>query len=291
MTVYLPRFQPQGPADNCVISGKLLGWLSCSAYAAAMLVDRSTSGGRRPSGCDVRRLTGDTVGGLNLDQMETAMERYGIAIERRTGSNFATPLYLKTQLRAGRSAIIQVSTGPLIGTPFQSTNGRINHCVELNDIDSSNRVRVYDPAADGRRSTFDTAPSWWSWSLVERTAAALQPWGEGDSRTLGAGRMYVAIGPDNEPAITYRWRGRALSPQPDRLLGNAGAGRYSTLRNSPRRRDTHGNDTTVGRLGHDASWYAWQVTTAGESIGGNSKWYGDRLGRVWVHSSGIRGVG
>ena len=64
-----PAFQHQGPDANCVIDGQKLGWLSCTAYAMAMLIDASTGGARRPKGCRVRRLVApeNVIGGRGND--------------------------------------------------------------------------------------------------------------------------------------------------------------------------------------------------------------------------------
>jgi hypothetical protein len=44
---------------NCVIDGEALGWASCTAYSMAMGIDSATAGAKRPSGCKIRKLTGD----------------------------------------------------------------------------------------------------------------------------------------------------------------------------------------------------------------------------------------
>lgn len=206
--VYRPAFQPQLPASRCIINGKPLGGLSCSAYGMAMQIDRSTLGKERPSGCEVRRRTGDTTGGLTLPQVAGAALSYGVNISVRTGSNVGRPTLAAAVLRGEGSLTVQIGTKPLLSTPQRATATAINHLVFVNegrgwnDNGTPDEVLVYDPAADGRDRPYhvDEGPSWWPWSLLLSAAAALEPWGEGDPRgRLGFGKLYMGIGPSTQP--------------------------------------------------------------------------------------------
>ncbi len=98
-----PVFQRQGPAANCKISGKELGWESCTAYSMAMGIDAFTGGRHRPSGCKIREATGDTVGGLTLRQVaDAAQSRYGIRVAVRSGGTTIAPEKAARLIRAGR---------------------------------------------------------------------------------------------------------------------------------------------------------------------------------------------
>ena len=81
VTAVRPVFQKQGPATNCVIEGEALGWASCTAYSMAMGIDSATAGRKRPSGCKIRKLTGDKEKGLMLSQVaEVALEHYDVRV-------------------------------------------------------------------------------------------------------------------------------------------------------------------------------------------------------------------
>lgn len=285
-----PRVQHQGPANNCVIGGRLLGWLSCTAYAAAGLVDRSTLGAKRPTGCEVRARTGDTTGGLSLPQVAKAVrEGWGVEIELHVGGNACSPAYARSQLEAGRAMVLQGSTRPLLSTPFRSTNGPINHCVLVNEV-RGDEALVYDPAADGRRSGIDRAASWWPWSLVERFAADLQPWGEQDSRRLGRGRMYAGFGPDTEPHVHLRPHARRMITLPNRLVVATGS-RRANVRSGPgvqfpvvMRPDGRPDTLPTGSV-----FFVYQlIDTTAPAGSTDRRWYGDHDGRRWVHRQNVR---
>lgn len=208
-----PLHQDQGPADRCVIDGKNLGWLSCTAYAAAMALDAATCGRIRVTGCTIRWKTGDTTGGLMLSQVEKVIEGYGIPVRRKTGSDYADAKYLANRLAVHHPSILQGNAGALIDTIHQSTAGYVNHAVALsgeaqqwrtvNGLYRPDYVLVDDPAADGRLD-FAQGPQWWPWGTVLRFAGALRPWGDADGRTLGYGRAWAAFLVPSKPEFLVR---------------------------------------------------------------------------------------
>ena len=44
-----PVYQFQGPKSHCVIDNLKLGWVSCTAYSMAMLIDGATGGEHQPA--------------------------------------------------------------------------------------------------------------------------------------------------------------------------------------------------------------------------------------------------
>lgn len=279
MTSARPIVQHQGPACSCNIDGLCVGWLSCSAYAMAMGIDKSSLGIHTPSGCTVRRYTGDKSGGLTLPQVAAvASNQYHLPVEVHTGSNVARPAYVLAECRKGRGFLLQGNTKALLGTPNQSTAGGVNHAVWVNEIRANGDALVFDPAADGRKRGYfvDTSPSWWPWKRVEAFAAALRPWGDGDPRTLGAGWMYVGLMSDTEPHVLLRFGARRTRPFPDRTRAHGPAHVHS----SP----TTGKASVVGSLTDGDLYIAYQVTTKGESFEGSRTWYGDVNGKRWVNS-------
>jgi hypothetical protein len=277
-----PRFQAQNPA----ISGYSLGWLSCTAYSMAMLIDRSTLGAKHPSGKDVRIGTGDTTDGLTLPQAaRVADTEYGVHVEVHVGGSTATPAYALAQLRAGRGMSLQGNTSALIRTPYRSTGGPVNHNVYVNEVRSDGDALVYDPAADGRR-TYDQGPSWWPWATVLRFAAALRPWGDNDPRILGPGRMYAGFGPDTEPHVHLRSGARRSTPFPDRTRAWASnAKRRVNVRSRPDIKAPIVDTLAVGEL-----WVAYQ-TVQGSVVDGDRTWMGNHDGTEWVHRGGLRHIG
>lgn len=291
-----PDVQLQNPLINhCIVNHIELGWLSCTAYGIAMLVDRSTLGQRQPSGCAIRRATGDTSGGTRLVQCTmAAQELYPhdervSAIVLRTGANVAKPEQVGRWLKQGRGVTAQGNTGPLVGTKFKSTNGPVNHCVYVNegrdfDGDIPAEVLVFDPAADGRRD-MDDSPSWWPWSLFLKFCAALEPNGEGSGH-LGPGRIYCAYGPDTEPHLTLRFGAKAIPPK-GYFARDLPGSRLVAVRDRP---STTGR--VVQRLHPGDRFGAWQLKTweddsAAHAPGGVHRWFGNILGDHWVNLSGV----
>lgn len=137
---YLPVFAPQNPALN----GYALGWLSCTAYSAQMAADFDTLGAKRPTGEQIRRLTGDTTGGLTLAQVDAALlEGWDVnlnTIYRLPWADFAKAI------DAGKGAILQGSYAPIADSKFDAGRGfRGNHAVFVPP-----GWGVMDPLADGR---------------------------------------------------------------------------------------------------------------------------------------------
>src|SRR5829696_8283961 len=194
-----PIFQRQGPASNCKIAGKQLGWESCTAYSMAMGIDAFTGGRLRPSGCKVREGTGDTTGGLTLRQVaDVAQSRYGIRVAVRSGGTTIAPEKAARLIRAGRGFVLQGNAAVLIGTPSQSTGGPVNHAIWVQAVrggtgDVPDQVLVYDPAADGRRG-LAKGPQWWPWSRLLAYAADLRM-DDAGIRRLGPGRLYAGFLP------------------------------------------------------------------------------------------------
>lgn len=290
-----PRVQHQGPATHCVINGKALGWLSCTAYSTAMGIDKATLGRKRPSGCDVRHNTGDTVGGLTLPQVGHVCEsEYNVSVDVNVGGDFATPSNMAFQLRKGRGMVLQGYTGVLLNTRFRSTGGGVNHAVYVNDVrggtaTAPREARVYDPAADGRRAGIDSSPSWWPWSLVKSFASHLHPYGEGDSRLLGSGRMYTMVFQDTEPHNHPHYGGQRTTPFPDRTRTYAPSGHRVNVRSRP---DRLVDSDIKSRLVSGTLFVAYQKAHGIKPPGSSSDlWYGNHDGNRWIHVSGLRSIG
>lgn len=288
MTTYRPAVQHQGPDTRCVIHGVALGWESCTCYSTAMMVDRSTLGKQRPTGCTVRSLIvpADLVGGTTLRQNADAVHRLGVHVDVFAGSGVARSAYTIAEVRKGRGAVLQGNTAALLRTRWRSTEGPVNHAVALNEITGGSDPHdweglVYDPAADGRKRSYhvDVSASWWPGELVLAFAAALRPWGDGDPRRLGPGWQYVSLFPDTEPHVILRPGAKRTAPFPDRTRADAPKGKLVNVRSGP----SIGNNI-VGHLKDGELFVAYQVTDKGESFRGSTRWYGDQKGTRWVHS-------
>ena len=301
-----PVFQHQGPATNCVIGGRKLGWSSCTAYAMAMGIDSATGGAHRPTGCKIRDLTDDTDDhGTNLRQVaEVAEAHYGVRVSLRTGPNATTPGFAARAANAGRGFVLQGNTGGLPPNLHLGGSGAANHAVWVNEVrggtvDKPERALVFDPAADGIHRRWQ----WWPWDVVRAFAAALVL-DEHTGRTLGAGRMYAgftqrrqsdaAAAPPPVPATAdgtvLRFNATKTTPFPDRVRADPPKGRRVNVRSRP---DPSSPASIVDMLPAGSLFVAFQRTTAGaKPNGSNSRvWYGSRDGTEWIHESGLSHIG
>ncbi len=291
-TFHRPVFQHQGPDTNCkIVVGSTtyyLGWDSCTCYAGAMALDAFSGGTKRPSGCAVRRATGDVVGGTTLRQVSDAlMKLNGVYMATYTGANVLTPQRVARNSRAGCRQVLQGNADAMIGTPHQSTAGPVNHAVMLNEVrggtlDEPHEALIYDPAADGRVRAYhvDQGPSWWPWSLVKTFCAHLRPTGDTGAR-LGPGKVYVGVLGDSEPHVTLRAGAVRSHPFPDRTRADKRSVAVYSAPNGLRHLYSVPRDTLL---------VGYQYVT-GTSAWGSTRWLGNDDGTEWVPVGALRQVG
>jgi hypothetical protein len=285
------KFQKQGPANNCVIDGKQLGWLSCTCYAFAMAMDQGSANRVVLTGCQVRRGTKDVTGGTTLSQNAPVAEARGINVDVFVGNSSAKPDWLALQVQSGRGAVIQGNTSALLHTPYRSTGSSVNHAVYVGAArggraGAPKEALVSDPCADGRKATWGTAdqgPTWWPWERVLAFAAALRPWGDNDSRILGRGKIYSAVFPDTNPHFHSKYRGTKSSPFPDRTRALDDDVRVHS-------KPTKGPASTTRRIKKGDLFVAYQYAK-GDTYQGSTKWLGNHDGSEWVHEKRLRHVG
>lgn len=292
------RFYPEGPNNACIIAGKALGWTICTSLGFAHGLNKCTYGRIDLDGCDIRRRTGDTVGGTTIEQNAKVAESLGVHVAVRTGTRVLTYERLATYLQSGRGCGVAGNAGVLVHGgqgKWRSTAGKVNHHIYINHVRGGTdghpaEAFVYDPAANGRTTAWGKAaqgPSWWPWALVQAFCAALQPWGDNDPRLLGVNRVYTAIFPDTEPHVHLRFGGKRTPTFPDRQRANFP---LVALHN----RLTTGKTSTVRSVRNGTLLIAFQEATATTAAGeymGSRLWYGDHDGVLWWHSKRVRHAG
>ena len=283
-----PTMQNQGPDWRCKLNGKMLGWVSCTAYSMAMGIDASTVGSKKPKGCEVRKHTNDVVSGLTLSQVASvAAEKYGVRVTVRTGSRAIAPDKAWEQISKGRGFVLQGNCDALVNTPFRSTKGAVNHAVWVNRVRGGTpghpkrEARVFDPAADGRNAPWGKAvkgPSWWPWETLLAFGANLR----GDSgQKIGPGKLYAGFVPKPPPAAQIGPEAAPGRQEDDAVPGpTAGepAGEQAGQR-AQRARAASIPNMIVDRLSDGMLFVAYQRFDTGAAPGGSSKvWYGNEDG-------------
>lgn len=182
-----PTFQPQNPA----ISGCRLGWQSCTCFAGAMAASYDLQKAKVVTGCSVRVATNDTVGGTNLAQVDTAVNKLTAAdLSLHYGLPWAT---FAKFINAGMSGVLQGWYGPIADSRFDAGNGfRGNHAVLVLP-----GWVVMDPLADGRYpGVYKYHGEAYPQSLLRTYAGKLNISSTG-YRALGDGLVYAGMTRDN----------------------------------------------------------------------------------------------
>jgi len=139
---YLPGFEKQ-------LTGTTLGSNNCAAASGAMLIKQATLGIKNPSADWVRRKTGDTEGGLMMNQIASVMDEMGIDVMLFDHNDKLKYKRLARLLRRGAFAVVagdyDVIPERLNGADYDGFHGVFYHQrFKINQ-------RVGDPLNDGRR--------------------------------------------------------------------------------------------------------------------------------------------
>lgn len=185
----LPLFQAQNPA----ISHYPLGWASCTAFVAAMVGSFDRQLAELCTGAQVRTLTRDTVGGLNLAQVDQALNE-GWRDDLDTIYNLPWADFAK-RIDAGEAAILQGGYGPIARSRFNAGRGfKGNHAIAV----MPGWVGM-DPLADGLFGNYRYKGEAYPPALLKAFAAELNF----GSVLIGPGRVYASF---SRPRRTAAWR-------------------------------------------------------------------------------------
>lgn len=188
----IPVFQPQNPQ----ISGYPLGWLSCTAFSAAMAASFDQQVPKLCTGKDVRVLTHDTTGGLTLPQVDAAvLEGWGVNFNTILGGTWAD---FAKRIDEGQGAVLQGWYAPIADSPFDAGRGfRGNHAIFVPP-----GWGAMDPLADGRYGeAYRYQGHAYPKALLREFAGRLNIGGSG-YRMLGLGKTYASF--TNDRIRSYR---------------------------------------------------------------------------------------
>jgi hypothetical protein len=302
-----PKFQAQNPR----FSKDKFGWFACGPFSLAMGIEASKD--IRHTGKDVRKAThdGDPTDGTNLDQLARAARAFGSQLTVRRRMAFDD---LLDTIDDGHPVVVGLSYEPIHKTEHSGdVNFTGNHYVLLlpDEPGSSSGVRVFDPLCDGR----PTANHLGSYTIDEALLAKATAHMVVDSggNVVGHGRVYAGILPPrkngangpapapgsnapggpgptvNEPPginrpVTFRHGGEARARGLylcTRDVANIRGNPHVTHFGAPAK-------NVVGHLRRGDSFHCHQTTDIGQKVAGSQRWFGDRAGENWVHSSVVK---
>ena len=251
------------------LDGSRYAGLNCNCAAAAMALERHTLGAHRTTGAYVRALTGDTSGGTNLAQVQSALSRrWGITIDVEYRLSFDA---FMARIASGQGAILQGSCLATKGTTYQESESFAgNHSWFVNDHNADGFL-VYFPLGDARRQGITDSPRRVPKSVVQKFAGLLDL---GTGSRLGNGLVYAGFTRDTEPHVHLRSSARRTRPLPDRTRANEPRVR---VRSEPGR-----GKPIVDWLSDGDLFTAYQQT---------DHWLGNHPGDRWVPKRAMRHIG
>jgi hypothetical protein len=257
---YLPAFADQIPPHLDGRRADPLGGLNCTCYAGEMAADYHTRGRIVPEAARIRRLTGDTVGGTNLTQIDNVLRiTYTVDLDTRFFYPWSS---FMDRIRAGQGAILQGGYRPLRESRFSgSETFGANHAIPVFP-----KLIPLDSLCDGRRAGLYDARRHERYpeDLLHEFASKLQLGTGFDDRPilLGPNRVYASFTADQRNTF-YRV---AFKPGPFRVFrlirGRDGVVRAQALSRRRRfRRSTAAICTRPRRYALHGAWLDGRLET------------------------------
>lgn len=199
--------------------GSPLAWLNCTCASGATALDRDTRGRDRTTGGKVRALTGDTIGGTNLDQVDAALRSGWPPQDHLDSRRMMAFDDAVDEVASGRGAVVQIGyDGGFAGTKLDGSPGFTgNHAIYWNAVRVArgpdgvldyerSRAQVHDPLWDGRRPGIPSPLlRWIPLSTLRRACGRLEL---SNGVRVGTGRGYFGFTRDTEPD----------APKPDPII-------------------------------------------------------------------------
>lgn len=288
-----PDFQAQNPR----FSKDKFGWFACGPFSLAMGIQATT--GVKHRGKDVRLKTHDSVpeDGTNLDQLARAAQAFGTTLRVRRRMDWDD---LMDTVDDGHPIVLGLSYEPIHKTDVSGdVNFTDNHYVMI--VRGEDGTRVFDPLCDGRPTARHLGSYPIDEELVARSAGRMVL--DTIGTVVGHGRAYVGILPRPKNAVHPSPDPHDVPTDPARPVvfrhgGEPRArGEYICIRDVANVRAnphvTHLGapaQNVVGHLRRGDSFRCAQTTDIGQDVAGSRRWYGDRPGARWVHSSRVEHV-
>ena len=269
------------------LDGSPYAGVNCTLASGCMAAIRHKVGSNPPGSAMwypkpwyLRKLTGDTSGGTNLAQLDRVLDYYyGINLETVYADSWEN---FHNEIRSGRGAVLQGSYSVLYNTRWSgSKTFKGNHAIYVNECRYNYTLKrweylVYDPLCDHRRAGLDQAPSWIPGSVLREFAGKLLV----GTRRAGIGKAWASYTRDTEPAVRLAYRATKYPNGPRPFYARVDGAK---IRSSAK----IGNTNIITKLDEGDPFLVYQYKT-GQKVSGSTRWYGNRTGTRWMHSSVLR---
>lgn len=146
--IYKPTHQRQ------IVAGDKYGGYNCTAYSAAMAIDRATMGGTLVTGKLIRQNSNEPVPdpaspGLSLPQIVNVAFKWHVELENRGGAPWTA--FIKA-LKEGRGVVLQGDYDQLGSEYSCQSSFKGNHAVYVNHVTGNDELYWYDPLCSGPRN-------------------------------------------------------------------------------------------------------------------------------------------
>lgn len=247
----------------------------CTWCAGANGVGATTGGKRKPSPDEVHRHlanseeTSPATPGWSLVDLARALDRMGITFTNRGGDGWAAAV---AAAEAGHYIVLQGDSDEFSNATCSGVFDG-DHAVgwhpKHKDEGGARWWWVDDPVCSTGR--------WERESTLKRYAQNLNP--DVQFGVFAAVVPEIPKPPPPPPPVHLHYGAHRL-PHAQSKRVHVPAGHRARVRRAPR--------TTahiVRTLANGHRFVAYQVTTKGQQLAGSSKWYGNRRGNRWMHSS------
>lgn len=192
------------------LDGSQYQGFNCVAADDAMFLDRATQGAIRTSGAHIRSVTGDTSGGLTLDQIRY-VNRVFFSVDGDQHNKMSWADF-KTELKH-RGAVLLIRYAPLVGTAHDCFRGNFsgNHGLYISEELAGGGFSYVDSGADGRYPGCPNGYQTITEALLRKCAAQLITGFSGPA--LGDGFAQALFGPPDPTTPVAQWQA-SVHPTP-----------------------------------------------------------------------------
>lgn len=271
MSLYVQPHRSQYEASQSAITHHA----GCTWTSGANGEAAQSGGARKPSPDQVHSRVANSeesspgTPGWSLRDLDLAMQRAGVPFDNREGQGWDAAVH------AAESGLYLV----LQGDSDQFSNATCSGAFDGDHAIGWHPKHKTDP--DGTRWWWIDDPICSTGRWERETTLAKYALKYNPQVSFGAFTHPVpqVVAPPAEPVVTLRYGARKLA-RPTRKTIRVPAGRKANVRTAPRT-----TARITAHLANGTAWTAYQVTDSGQLLAGSRRWYGNREGTRWLHTT------